>query len=143
MTRKLFAIAATLLLALVFSPALRGENLSKEMIVTVNRPIALPEHTILTPGKYDMRFVDPGYSIVAVSHLDGKAIGLYPVQRTADRSEPVYGNPEFVLGRLPNGHDAIKEWFYPGDTTGFAFIYPQPQPVRIAMQQTHSAVVSR
>ena len=125
MTRKWFVIAGVLLLALALVPTTPAQTLGKDMVWTVREPVALPE-TVLTPGTYQLRFVDMQYSIALLSRHDGTAVGLFQVMR-ADRPAVAY-DPLVVVGRLADGSKAIAEWFYPGDLTGFRFLYPGEQP---------------
>jgi len=139
MVRKLVVSAAALLLAVAIAPAARAQNMQKELILTVNAPVVLPTG-ILNPGTYDLRFIDPGYSIVALSREDGSAVGQYRVIPATRSSYD--GDTEVVVGNLPDGSTAIMKWFYAGERSGYQFIYA-PSMRLMAQKQAHSVVPAK
>ncbi len=88
-----------------------------------NEPLAIPGH-VLAPGDYTIRKVDsstyPG--VVEVMKADGsKNYGFFqimPARRdeVAD-SQVVLNNPDGA------GLVSVKQWFFPGDHTGYQFVY--------------------
>jgi hypothetical protein len=57
------------------------------------------------------------------------------------RVEPT-DDPVVLFRETPAGvARAVREWFYPGETIGYEFVYPKDQAVKIA-KQTHERVLS-
>jgi hypothetical protein len=105
----------------------------KRTYFTFSGPVAMPGVN-LPAGKYLFRLGDPtsGRRIVQVMSADGrKPIGLFfsiPAQRS-----DVAEKPEVRFIETPRGTPAaIRTWWYPGERTGYEFIYPKEQARRLA-----------
>lgn len=101
--------------------------------LTFSAPVALPGVT-LPAGTY--RFMHPDCAttvgVVRVSSQDGTHVygtfQIIPEERTTPSVEP-----EVVFGEMPAGSpEAIKAWFYPGETTGDEFVYPTNEAPTVA-----------
>jgi hypothetical protein len=126
------ACAGTLL-AVVMSASAMAQPADKRTYFTFSGPVDLPGKS-LPAGKYLFRLGDPtsGRRIVQVMSEDGrKPIGLFfsiPAQRP-DIAE----KPEVRFIETPRGAPAaIRTWWYPGERTGYEFIYPKEQARRLA-----------
>ena len=116
-----------LLIGLVASLA-TADTVDKRTFFTFNRPIALPGVT-LPAGQYLFRIANPNTEadVVQVLSADGKTpyatLFAIPDERPDASNEP-------EVRFMETGKDepsAIKAWWYPGETTGYEFIYPKSQ----------------
>lgn len=105
----------------------------KRTFFTFSGPIALPGMT-LPAGRYIFRIVDTTSSrkVIQVMSDDGKKpfvmANTIPDQR---RDAPKDATVAFY--ETPRGTPAaVKTWWYPGETTGYQFIYPRAQAKEIA-----------
>ncbi len=143
MLRSAFRLAsAGALLAIVMSASAMAQPADKRTYFTFSGPVAMPGVN-LPAGKYLFRIGDPtsGRRIVQVMSEDGrKPIGLFfsiPAQRPE-----VADKPEVRFIETPRGQPAaIRTWWYPGERTGYEFIYPKAQARRLA-QATSQPVLT-
>jgi hypothetical protein len=128
--RLAFAVA---LVAGLSAPAAFAQTLDKRTLFSFSGPITMPGVT-LPAGQYLFRLADPtsGRTVVQVLSADGsKPYGMffsYPAERLEASSQP-----EVRFMETPAGAPAaIKTWWYPGERTGYEFIYPKDQARRLA-----------
>ena len=125
----LFAVLAICLMA---APA-TAQPLDKRTVFTFSGPITLPGVT-LPAGQYLFRLADPDSrsKVVQVLNADGtQPYGLF-FTLLAERFEPA-SMPEVRFMETASGTPAaIKTWWYPGERTGYEFIYPKEQARRLA-----------
>lgn len=123
-----FALA---LATAIMTPAMASES-NKETRMQTNVPLQIPGR-VLEPGTYIFRLADSlsNRDIVEVFSEDANgnqtfvttlmAISAYR-QQTPDK-------PIFNMDERPAGTpEAIRSWFYPGDNTGWEFVYSKPYP---------------
>ena len=127
------ACAVTVFVCLLAAPV-SAQPLDKRTLFTFSGPITLPGVT-LPAGQYLFRLADPNSSskVVQVLNAEGtKPYGLFFTLR-AERLEPA-STPEVRFMETASGTPAaIRTWWYPGERTGFEFIYPKEQARRLAM----------
>jgi len=127
------ACAVAVFACLMAAPA-AAQPLDKRTLFTFSGPITLPGVT-LPAGQYLFRLADPNSSskVVQVLNADGtKAYGLF-FTLSAERFEPA-PTPEIRFMETASGTPAaVRTWWYPGERTGFEFIYPKEQARRLAM----------
>lgn len=120
------------LACLMYSTAF-AQPADKRTTFTFSGPIALPGVT-LPAGQYLFRLADPNgdRKIVQVLSADGnKAYGMF-FSLSADRAEPA-STPEVRFMETGAGMPAaIRTWWYPGERSGYEFIYPREQARRLA-----------
>jgi hypothetical protein len=131
-------LTGVLVVALFAGPSARpaqASGLDKFTYVTFSGPVEIPG-VALPAGTYIFRLVNPGTGsrVVQVLSKDGKAVYAtffsLPETRPAPASETIV---TFHEGGMATGSpEAIKTWFYPGDTIGFEFVYPREQPKKAA-----------
>jgi hypothetical protein len=105
------------------SNAIAGPDHRSETL-TFNQPVEIPG-MVLLPGTYDFRYLSsdgmPG--VVLISDNQGKL--LKEVLAESAYREKVTGKTVVTFEKLaPNAPEAIKDWFYPGESIGVAFVYP-------------------
>jgi LPXTG-motif cell wall-anchored protein len=133
-----------LAIGLFLLPAARADEWNKKTIVTFSQPVEVPGvgAQILPAGTYVFKLVDSqsDRNIVRIFNEDETvvfttilAIPNYRLHATDQTvltfSERAAGTPE-----------AIRAWFYPGQTWGQEFVYPKARAVELA-KITHETVL--
>jgi len=130
-------------LAVALAPAAHGDDFNKLTLLTFSAPVDLPGIT-LPAGTYRFALADPesGRRTVRVSDKDGtKQLGMFlsmPNQRVKATDKPVVMFKEAAAGAPP----AVQVWFYPAEHTGYEFVYPHDQALKIA-RATHQPVLAQ
>lgn len=127
------ACAVTVFVCLMAAPV-SAQPLDKRTLFTFSGPVTLPGVT-LPAGQYLFRLADPNSSskVVQVLNADGtKPYGLF-FTIPAERLEPA-SSPEVRFMETASGTPAaIRTWWYPGERSGYEFIFPKEQARRLAM----------
>jgi LPXTG-motif cell wall-anchored protein len=132
------AAAVTMLAA---SPA-GADVWNKKTFLTFSGPVQVPGVT-LPAGTYTFKLADLSGNRHVVQIFDKDEKKIYttllaiPDQRLEPSDKPVVLFTERAAG-MPQ---AIKAWFYPGDTIGNEFVYPRTQAIAIA-RATHESVLA-
>lgn len=116
----------------------------KRTFFTFSGPITVPGVT-LPAGKYLFRLVDPfsGTRVVQVASADGSKSYALLFALPAERPEPA-SQPEVRFMETAAGAPMpIKTWWYPGERTGFEFIYPKEQARRLAQAATQPVLTTQ
>jgi hypothetical protein len=126
----------------VWTPASADET-SKLTNFTFSKTVQLPGLT-LQPGRYRFELADPqdGRRVIKVSNEDGsKQLGML-LTIPNELREPAKDGV-VLFGEAPASEpDAIKAWVYPGERTGYEFIYPHDQAITLA-KRYHTSVLSK
>jgi hypothetical protein len=129
-------------LALGLSAAAHADEWNKLTYLTFSGPVSMPGIT-LPAGTYRFSLMDPesGRRVIRVSDKDGsKNYGIF--LSVSDQKMTPSGNPVVMFREMPTGSpQAIRAWFYPGETYGYEFVYPHDQAEKIA-RATHQPVLS-
>jgi hypothetical protein len=129
-------------LAVGLSTAAHADEWNKLTYLTFSGPVNMPGIT-LPAGTYRFELMDPDTSrrVIRVSDKDGtKNYGIF-LSIPDQKIEPS-NNPVVMFREMPAGTpQAIQAWFYPGETTGYEFVYPHDQALKIAAA-THQPVLS-
>ncbi len=124
---------AVVLLACVMVTPSTAQPLDKRTLFTFSGPVSMPGVT-LPAGKYLFRLANPdsGRNVVQVLNAEGtKPYGMFFAMR-AERFEPA-STPEVRFMETAAGMPAaIKTWWYPGERSGYEFVYPKDQARRLA-----------
>src|SRR5215831_19722333 len=119
--RNFIVVSSFLVVAFVLTSAApaRADECDKLTYLTFNTPVALPGVT-LPAGTYRFEHLDCSSTpaVLRVSSEDGtKAYGMFST--TVEQRSRSTMQPEVLFAERPAGlPEAIKAWFYPGDTTG-------------------------
>jgi hypothetical protein len=124
-------VSSSLALSLwMTTPAMADES-NKRTELEFNAPVEIPGH-VLTAGKYVFQLLDTpsDRNIVQVfsEDPDGNETLIATISAIPDyRNEA----PDKTLINFEERHagspEAIQSWFYPGDNTGWEFVYPKGQ----------------
>jgi hypothetical protein len=127
------ACAVAVFVCLMAAPV-SAQPLDKRTLFTFSGPVTLPGVT-LPAGQYLFRLADANSSskVVQVLNADGtKPYGLF-FTISAERLEPA-SSPEVRFMETASGTPAaIRTWWYPGERSGYEFIFPKEQARRLAM----------
>jgi hypothetical protein len=128
--------------AVLISAVAHAQPSDKRTFFTFSRPITLPGLT-LPPGKYIFRLADDQTSrkVIQVVSSDGtKPYAMLLTVANERRDLPKDAEVSFLetAARTPS---AVRAWWYPGERTGYEFIYPRAQARQLA-QSTGSSVLT-
>ena len=135
------ACCAAAVTMLVASPA-RADLWNKKTFLTFSGPVQVPGVT-LPAGTYTFKLADltGNRHVVQIFDKDEKKIYTTLLAIPDQRLEPG-DKPVVLFSERPAGMpQAIKAWFYPGDTVGNEFVYPKTQAIAIA-KATHETVLA-
>ena len=124
---------AVALLACFMEGAASAQTFDKRTVFTFSGPVALPGVT-LPAGQYLFRLADPigDRKVVAVLSADGKTpYGMF-FSLAAERFEPASAPEVRFMETAAGMPAAIKAWWCPGERTGYEFMYPKDQALRLA-----------
>lgn len=129
MTDKFRMFGLALLLAgMTMLPLARADEWNKETLVTFSTPVAVPGQ-VLAPGRYIFKLVDTQSDrhVVQIFTEEPRQIvatvSTIPAYRLQASDENLITFEERPAGTP----EAVKRWFYPGDLSGVAFVYPEYQ----------------
>ena len=141
-SKTLRAILGLSLGVTLWASTAQAQPADKRTFFTFSGPIALPGAT-LPAGRYIFRIVDTTSSrkVIQVLSDDGKKpfvmANTIPDQRRDAPKDATVAFYETSRGTPA----ALKTWWYPGETTGYQFIYPRAQAKEIA-HNTGKAVLT-
>jgi hypothetical protein len=124
---------SVVLLAGVTSAPAAAQPIDKRTVFTFSAPVAMPGVT-LPAGQYVFRLANPdsGRNVVQVVSPDGtKPYGMFFSMR-AERFEPASAPEVRFMETAAGMPAAIKTWWYPGERSGYEFVYPKEQARRLA-----------
>ena len=136
------AIVCTGLLGVVLAPRAPADVADRKTIVTFSAPVEVPGK-VLPAGTYVFKLLDTTGSRNVVQILDKDEKQVYatilgvPNYRMDPPEKPVVSFEE----RPSGSPEALKAWFYPGDTYGVEFVYPHKRAVELA-KRTNQNVLS-
>jgi len=124
------------------APGIHADEWDKKTILTFSGPVQIPGAT-LQAGSYVFKLADLSGNrhVVQVFDKDEKKIistmMAMPNQRLTPSDKPVV-----LFSERPSGSpQAIRVWYYPGDTIGNEFVYPKRQAMAIA-KANHQPVLA-
>jgi hypothetical protein len=110
-------------------PALADEW-DKETVFTFNEPVEVPGH-VLMPGTYVFRLADTqDRDVVQIFSEDShqREHLVTTVLAIPDIREETPDKPSIRFEeRRAESPEAVRSWFYPGDRTGWEFVYPKSE----------------
>ena len=127
------AICCAAALTILLAPGARADEWNKKTFLTFSGPVQVPGVT-LPAGTYTFKLADLQGNRHVVQIFDKEEKHIYatilaiPDQRLDPSDKPVVLFAERAAG-VPQ---AVKAWFYPGETIGNEFVYPRSQAVMIA-----------
>ena len=115
-----------------FAPFVRADEWNKYTIMTVNRPIQIPDR-VLPPGKYVLKLHSAAdRHIVMVYDGTGQRL-ITTLLAVPNHREHPSGRTVLTFWETPPGTPPVlRAWFWPGDYVGQEFIYPKSLATQIA-----------
>jgi len=135
-------IAAAALTAAVAAPA-RADESDKLTSLTFSKSVQLPGVT-LPAGRYRFQLADTQESrrVIKVQSEDGKK-QIAMLLSIPNQLRDIPKDPVVMFNETAQGQpEAVRSWNYPGERTGYEFIYPHKQALVIA-HATHQPVLSK
>jgi hypothetical protein len=128
--------------AALIAPGARADEWNKKTILTFSGPVQIPGAT-LPAGSYVFKLADiPGNRhVVQVFDKDEKKIYTTLLAVPNQRMDPSEKPIVLFSERASGSPQAVKVWYYPGETIGNEFVYPKSQAMKIA-RETHTRVLA-
>jgi len=130
------AVCSFLLFGIIASPA-RADTWNQKTYVTLGAPVEIPGFhgpTVLSPGTYTFELLDSmsNRNIVQIfnkeqTHLYATILAI-PDYRLTATGKTVIKFEE----RAGNAPEALRAWFYPGNSYGQEFVYPRVRALELA-----------
>jgi hypothetical protein len=121
------------LLGLASASTVRGDEWDKKTVLTFSQPVEIPGR-VLPAGTYTFKLADTAGDrhIVQIFNADGSQI-LATVMAIPDYRLTSTDQTVIKFNEVPAGSpEAIRAWFYPGNTIGQEFVYPKPRAAELA-----------
>jgi len=138
--KAVLCLLAVTMLGAIVVPSARADEWNKKTVVTFSQAVEVPGK-ILPAGTYTFQLLDSPSDrhIVQIFNADGTqiiatilAINNYRLQPTGDTVMKFSERP----GDAP---EALRAWFYPGNSFGQEFVYPKARAIQLA--QTTKEIV--
>ena len=142
--KYLGVVYAAATLAVLAPGTVSAQPSDKRTFFTFSGNVEMPG-VALPAGRYEFRIANPDSSrnVIQVRSGDGKkTFGLFQThsaQRVTAADEAEVRFLEAGAGAPP----AIKTWWYPGERTGYEFVYPKTQARRIAQRTRQPVLTTR
>lgn len=138
--KALRAAAVTLgmfvLAAISASPAKAAYTYKPEYITifTFQHPVEIPGGQMLPAGTYLFHVLEHSSDRNVVQIFDWHRTKLYATVLTVPDSQQQEGAREIIkfAETAEQGPQALKEWFYPGESGGWLFVYPKSEAAQLA-----------
>jgi hypothetical protein len=138
--KALISLFAVTVLGAAVLPGAHADTWSKKTVVTFSQAVEVPGK-ILPAGTYTFQLLD-SYSdrhIVQIFNADGSQIIATILAINNYRLTPTGDNVMKFSERPGDAPEALRAWFYPGDTFGQEFVYPKARAIQLA--QTTQVIV--
>lgn len=131
-------LATAALLVVAFQPRAKASDLDNKMTLTLDAPMEVPGSDVarvVPAGTYVFRvmnFVDQ--DVVTIFNADETQV-VATVLAVPDFRYHASASPVVKFGEnAPGSPAAIRGIFYPGNSYGWAFVYPKAQAMQIAKE---------
>jgi hypothetical protein len=128
--------------AVLVAAVAHAQPSDKRTFFTFSRAITLPGVT-LPAGKYIFRLADDQTSrkVIQVMSSDGTKPYAMLLTIPNERRDPAKDAEVSFLETASRTPSAVRAWWYPGERTGYEFIYPRAQARQLA-QTTGTSVLT-
>lgn len=130
--KPVFVLSCGLLVA-GFLTSAKADVWNKKTVITFQEPVEVPG-AVLEPGQYVMKLVDSSSNRHIVQFMNANENHVYSTVLAIPNSRPdPADNTVLSFYEMPAGKpQALRAWFYPGDTIGQEFAYPKERATQIA-----------
>jgi hypothetical protein len=134
-----FGITAVLIATVTYA-----QPSDKRTFFTFSRPITLPGVT-LPAGKYIFRLADDQTSrkVIQVVSSDGTKPYAMLLTIPQERRDPARDAEVSFMETSSRTPSAVQAWWYPGERTGYEFIYPRKQARELARTTGASVLTTK
>jgi hypothetical protein len=124
-----FALA---LFGFAWAPAARADEWNRATKITFSQPVEIAGH-VLPAGTYLFKIADSNdRHIVQIFSADGKTV-IATVMTVPDYRLKATSETVIRFREVPAGSpEAVRAWFYPGQTNGEEFVYPKRRAIELA-----------
>ncbi|HET6143095.1 MAG TPA: hypothetical protein VFE02_06270 [Candidatus Acidoferrales bacterium] len=132
--RKMGLLFSMAILIATFSSSARADDFDKLTIFSFSAPVELPGDVVLSSGTYIFKLLDiPGNRNI-VQVLDQEQTQVYATNFTVptERPRPTDNTVVEFYETADGPQNALKAWFYPGDTSGREFVYSRSRAAELA-----------
>jgi hypothetical protein len=135
-----FVVAFVLSAVLFAEVAAHADEVDQSTKLTFSAPIAIPGQ-VLPAGTYLFKLANrDNLDLIQVFNADGTHLYATVQTVSAERKEPT-GDTVITLAEQSSGPEALVKWFYPGNTIGHEFVYPQPEQQQLAQDRQQTIAV--
>jgi hypothetical protein len=127
---KALCLSGSLALSFFMTKPVRADEMNKRTEFQFSAPVEIPG-IVLAPGKYVFELADNSSDLNLVQIFSEDSNGneslVATIQTIPDYVSKTPDKPLLHFEERPSGSpEAIHSWFYPGDNTGWEFVYPKP-----------------
>jgi len=124
---SILCLAALATLAIMLAPRTgRADDYDKKTIITLDQPTEVPG-IVLEPGRYVLKLLNSSSNRHIAEIMNERMDHLYALTFTV-AAEKTEQSGKTVLTFYEGSQDhpqAMRKWFWPGDTIGQQFVYPK------------------
>jgi hypothetical protein len=130
MNNKWNAVALGGLLAMSFlvTKPVKADEWNKKTEFQFSAPVEIPGR-VLQPGKYVFEIAESQTERTRVEVFSEDSTGneslIATILAIPDRTLNIPDRPVVHFEERSSGPEAIRSWFYPGENTGWKFVYPK------------------
>jgi hypothetical protein len=123
MNQKILALMfALLLLGAALVPRAKADEDNQAIVFTTNAPIEVPGR-VLSAGRYEIK-LNSNDSVAGLWNASGTRFYGYFETIPVDRYHHI-SKAEVDMSKMNQASpERLKDWFYPGDSTGHELLYP-------------------
>lgn len=124
---------AVAVVAFISVSTARADEWNKKTVLTFSQPVEIPGH-VLPAGTYTFKLKDSATDRHIVEIYDAKETKLIATVMTIPNYRLKVSDATVIKFReVPAGSpEAIRAWFYPGNTLGREFVYPKERAMALA-----------
>jgi len=131
--KTVLALVTLSLLGTLFVPGIRADDRDKKTVITFSQPFEIPGGKVLPAGTYTFQLLDSAdRNIVEIFNADGTQIIATILEINNYRMTPTGETVIKFAERAGDRPDALKAWFYPGNSWGQEFVYPKHRAIELA-----------
>jgi len=132
-----------ILIASVMAPISSAQNGDRKTIVKFSEPIEIPGNIILPAGTYFFKLLNQDLGRWVVQIFDENQTKTFATLITIQdfRYKPTDKVVMTFSERPAGSPPAIKEWFFPGEQGGRAFVYGKQRAIELA-KVTHEPILA-
>jgi hypothetical protein len=139
--RVLKVLCCAAILTVMCAPGARADEYNKKTILTFSGPFQIPGKT-LPAGSYVFKLADTSDRHIVQVFDKGEKHIIATLMAMPNQRLKVSDKPVVMFSERPHGSpQAVKVWYYPGESIGNEFVYPKRQAMRIA-KESHVSVLA-